>query len=284
MSAPVLAVHGGAGRRREDGAQTRAAERGLREALAAGHRVLADGGGAGEAVVVAVEVLEDCGALNAGRGSARTSEGGIEMDAAVMLGEDGRAGAVAGVSRIRHPVRAAWLVLCDGRHVLLAGAGAERFAQERGCEEVESAWFDAPLGAEPGPGTVGAVALDRSGHLAAATSTGGLARKLPGRVSDSCLVGAGTWADDATCAVSGTGHGEFFIRAAFAHQVDAAMRLAGLDLAAACERALARVAAAGGSGGCIAVDRQGRLCFPFDTPAMARGFVDAQGAIRVAPA
>jgi len=203
----------------------------------------------------------------------------------------GQAGAVAGVSRIAHPVRAALAVLQDGRHVLLAGAGAESLARARGCREADAesfvtarrrAQFERRQASGQG-GTVGAVARDAQGHLAAATSTGGMSGKLAGRVSDSCQIGAGTWADNASCAVSATGFGEFFVRSAFAHEVDAGMRLGGLPLGTACERALAAVSAAGGSGGCIAVDHAGSLALPFTTARMARGFVDAGGTLRVEP-
>ena len=175
-----------------------------------------------------------------------------------------------------HAAQAAHAVLLDGRHVLLFGAEAERLAREAGVAEVEPRVLVAaprPLPAEttPGGGTVGAIARDRAGHLAVATSTGGLSGKLPGRISDSALIGCGTWADDATCAVSATGQGEFFIRAAFARSVDARIRHAGATLEQACADALAEVAALGGHGGCIAVGRVGEISMVFDTPAMARG-------------
>lgn len=248
-------------------------------ALAAGRAVLAAGGAALDAVVAAVAVLEDHPEFNAGRGSALTTAGRVEMDASVACGATGRAGAVAGVTGIRHPVAAARAVLENGRHVLLAAAGAEAFAQEAGLEFCDPDWFvterrrldgEQAAGSQ---GTVGAVALDAGGHLAAATSTGGRTGQLPGRVGDSPLLGAGTWADDRTCAVSGTGAGEAFIRAAFAHEVDARLRLVpGTDLAGAAAAALALVGRAGGRGGCIALDAAGRLAMPFTTAAMHRGY------------
>ena len=269
---------------------------GLAEALDAGHRVLAGGGPALDAVVAAVAVLEEHEIFNAGRGSVLTATGEVEMDAAVMDGAARAAGAVAGVRRIAHPVEGALAVLRDGAHVLLTGAGAEELAAERGLVRVAPEAFVTAvrrdelarvLARRSGPregaaGTVGAVARDAQGHLAAATSTGGMVGVRPGRVSDSCLIGAGTWADDATCAVSGTGHGEAFIRAAFAHEVDAGMRHAGLDLGTACERALAAVRAVGGSGGCVAVSRHGPPAVPFDSEGMPRGAIGVDGRVRVA--
>jgi beta-aspartyl-peptidase (threonine type) len=281
-----LAVHGGAGdvpSARTDPAFGRLARRGGDDALAAGWHVLAGGGSALEAVIAAVVVLEDCEALNAGRGSVTGATGLVEMDAAVMDGAGRRAGAVALLRGIVHPVLAARAVMEDGRHVLLAGAGAEEFARDRGLDTIDAAALEAiaarrQRNPEQPTGTVGAVARDARGHLATATSTGGTRGKRPGRLSDSALVGAGTWADDATCAVSATGNGEGFIRCAFAHEVDALMRHAGLSLAAACERALAAVTALGFRGGCIAIDQGGRLAMPFTTRGMVRGWIDGDGA------
>jgi len=280
----ALAVHGGAGRvpaAEADPAWCAEAERGLRGALAAGAAILDAGGAALAAVVAAVVELERCEVFNAGRGCVLDADGGVSLDAAVMDGCDRRAGGVIGVARVAQPVQAAEAVLRDGRHVLMAGEGAERFAASCGLAMVDPAHHvterrraqlaRAGRRSEPGGGTVGAVALDADGHLAAATSTGGTLGKRPGRVADSALPGCGTWADDATCAVSATGQGEFFIRTAFARDVDARMRWGGRDLDAACAEALAAVSALGGSGGCIAVDVRGRAAFPFDTPHMPCG-------------
>jgi isoaspartyl peptidase/L-asparaginase-like protein (Ntn-hydrolase superfamily) len=266
------------------------ARAGLEASLAAGARVLAAAGAALDAVVAAVEVLEDCPVFNAGRGSVLNAEGEVETDAALMDGHDRAAGAVAALRGFAHPVAVAREVLRDGRHVLLAGVGAAEFARGAGIPEVDPASLVTPFRRDQlarasggsGAGTVGAVARDARGRLAAATSTGGMAGKRPGRVSDSALVGAGTWADDATCAVSATGHGEYFIRLAFARSVDAGLRHAGWELETACRRALADVADLGGSGGCIAVDRSGRVALPFDTPGMPRGLLRAGGDSRVA--
>lgn len=286
MAGVVIAVHGGAGDPRPaDRDEERLAA--LARGLEAGYRLLGAGGTALDAVVAAVEVLEDDGGFNAGRGSVRTAAGIVEMDAGVAAGAGRRVGAVAAIRGVRHPVAAARAVLEDGRHVLLAGPGAVDFAHAAGLVFEPDGWFvdtDVPEGAAdpgPSPGTVGAVALDAHGHLAAATSTGGRRGQLPGRVGDSPVPGAGVWADDATCAVSATGEGEAFLRVAFAQQVDALIRLGGCGLEEACRRALEAVRAAGGRGGCIALDGQGRLAMPFTTPAMARGSIDATGLMRV---
>ncbi len=289
-----LAVHGGAGGRGR--LESDLIGRALCEALLAGHRVLRSGGAAIDAVVEAVVVLEECPALNAARGAVLRSDASVVLDAAVMDGRERRAGGVAAVRGLRNPIRAARAVMESSGHVLLAGEQASAFALEHGLEAAPADWFVTPARAaqleraradgrtqpDPDGGTVGAVALDASGHLAAATSTGGMTLALPGRVGDSPVPGAGTWADDRTCAVSGTGEGEIFLRCAFAHEVDAGMRLQGLDLEAACERALARVESLGGRGGCAAIDAAGAAALPFSTAAMPRGQIGADGAPRFA--
>lgn len=297
-TAPVLAVHGGAGRivPEELGAQrAAAARRGLGQSLAAGMTVLRDGGSALDAVVAAVLVLEDDEQFNAGRGAVLTATGGVEHDAAVADGATRRAGAVTCVSGIRNPVLAARAVLERTPHVLLSGAGAEELARREGLALVPTDWFVTARRqqqlarirssdrAEPEftGGTVGAVALDVEGHLAAATSTGGTTGQLAGRVGDTPLVGAGTWADDRSCAVSATGDGEALILSVFAHEVDALVRLAGLSLGAACQRALHEVEARAGTGGCIAVGPNGTVAMPFTSAGMFRGAVDATGDRRI---
>ena len=291
----VLAIHGGAGPAPPDATDSGAARwpgqaAGLGAALRAGRAVLADGGPALEAVIAAVMVLEDDEHWNAGRGSALTAAGTVEMDAAVADGGDRRIGGVACVTGVRHPVLAARAVMEDGRHVLLSGAGAEAFAREAGLAFEAPEWFIierrrealADWLAGAGGGTVGAVARDHDGHLAAATSTGGRNGQLPGRIGDSPIPGAGTWADDAGCAVSATGIGEAFLRAAFAHEVDARLRLEGVDLDTACQEALAAVTAAGGNGGCIAVTGDGPPVMPFTTELMHRGWAEVGGPLWVA--
>jgi beta-aspartyl-peptidase (threonine type) len=216
---PVIVVHGGCGNPAGGAVRDEAPyHRGLADALEAGWAAL-EGGGALDAVQAAVESLEDCPLFNAGRGSVLTGDGEVEMDAAMMLGTDGSAGAVAAVTGVRHPVALARLVMEHTPHVLIAGGGAERLAEEHGLELCDPSWFVTERQHErwlASQGTVGAVALDAGGVLAAATSTGGVRDQLPGRVGDSPLIGAGTWADG-RCAISATGHGESLIRRVAAH-------------------------------------------------------------------
>jgi len=290
----VLAVHGGAG----DGlaklsrAHLDATRLGLEAALRTGAEHLRRGGSGLDAVVAAVKVLEDSPEFNAGRGSVLTSEGTVETDASVADGNRRQFGAVTVCRSVRHPVEAARAVMDRTDHVLLAGDAVAALAGRWGLQREDEAWFvtedavdqlrRAAAGtAVTGGETVGAVARDRDGHLAAATSTGGRVGKLPGRVGDSPVAGAGTWADDATCAVSATGHGEAFLLAGFAHEVDALVRLAGVGIAEACQRALDAVSRHGGRGGCIAVDAAGILTMPFNTAGMARGRTDPTGDLRI---
>ena len=256
----------------------------LERALAAGHAVLAAGGSSLDAVCAAVVELEDSPLFNAGRGAVYNAEGRHEMDAGVMDGATLAAGAVAAVGRVRNPVLAARAVMEKSRHVLLVGPGAERFAARQGLRMEKREYFATRArllalkrNVQGHHGTVGAVARDIAGNLAAATSTGGYTGKLPGRVGDSPVVGAGVYADNAACAVSGTGLGEAFIRAVLAHDVAARMRYGGEALAAAARKALAAVAALGGDGGLIAVDRRGRVVMPFNSEGMYRACVDAAG-------
>ena len=292
----TLALHGGAGTIAPDlltpGAEE-ALHEGLRSALLAGYAVLDKGGPALDAVAAAVVALEDNPHFNAGRGAVFNSDGRHEMDAAVMDGRSRRAGAVAGVCGPRNPVLAARTVMERSPHVLMIGEGAMRFLLEQGYAFEDAAYFGterrwqalqamlAGTGVRPDDadrhGTVGAVAMDRSGGLAAATSTGGMTGKLPGRVGDSPLIGAGTWASD-TCAMSGTGDGEVFIRVGAGHELCARMRLAGQGLAEAADGVLAEIGGLGGSGGLIAVDAAGRVAMPFISRGMYRGTVDQSGA------
>lgn len=303
MTVPyTLAVHGGAGtiaRGQTDAAPYHA---GLRAALAAGEAVLAQGGSALDAVVVAVRALEDEPLFNAGRGAVYTSAAQHEMDAAVMMGSTLMAGAVAGVRTLRNPVQLARTVM-DSKFVLLSGDGAEQFAHDHGFEAMPPGYFHtehrlaqlhklqneasgamqmdhapdraAPLDETRKFGTVGAVALDSAGHLASAVSTGGMTNKHPGRIGDSPLVGAGIYANDQSCAVSATGSGEHFIRACVAHDIHARMAYAGATLEAASRAALAEVGRLGGEGGVIAVDRQGNIALPYISAGMYRGWVRA---------
>ena len=284
----VLAVHGGAGAFRSHARERLAdAEEGMAAALRAGLAVLRDRGSAVDAVVAAVRVLEDDEEFNAGRGSVLNASGDVEMDAAVADGATGRVGAVGAVSGIRNPVDLARAVLDDGSSVLLAGAAASDRARGLGLRLEPPGYFvterrrrDDP---RPGEGTVGAVARDAAGNLAAATSTGGRPGKAPGRIGDSPIPGAGTWADNATCAVSATGDGEAFLLAAFAHEVDARVRLLGVTVVEACRAALTAVEARNGRGGCIALSSDGTLTMPFTTRGMLRGWASADGTVSVDP-
>ncbi|MEO7938052.1 MAG: isoaspartyl peptidase/L-asparaginase [Burkholderiaceae bacterium] len=301
----TLAIHGGAGtilRATMTPERETAYHEGLRRALAAGRAVLADGGRAMDAVTAAVMALEDEPLFNSGRGAVYTSAGHQEMDAAVMNGEDHAAGAVAGICGPRNPVLAARAVMEKTEHVLLIGSAAMDFCRSQGLVMEEPAYFftqarwdalqatlqmraqgthDADESRKHG--TVGAVARDVRGHLAAATSTGGMTAKAPGRVGDTPIFGAGTWADDASCAVSGTGHGEVFIRFAAAQEISARMRLAGQSLEQAARGVVMDVLAPNdGSGGVIAVDRDGGYSLPFNCSGMYRGVVTADSILRTA--
>ena len=308
LPSPVIAIHGGAGtlsRSLVSDAQKNAYHAALNDILVAGQRCLAEGGSALDAVALAVSLLEDCPLFNAGHGAVFTRDETHELDAAVMDGDGLRAGAVACVTRIKHPVYAARAVMEKTSHVLLVGAGAETFARLHALEMVEPAYFstdfrreqlqraraegrtlldhdgghaeqktqdEQPLDEKTKFGTVGAIALDAHGHLAAATSTGGMTNKLPGRVGDSPLIGAGTYADDRYAAISCTGSGEMFIRAATAYDVCARMAYAGQSLHEAAHAAIFEgLTPIGGSGGLIAIDHQGNVCLPFNSEGMYRG-------------
>ncbi len=273
----AIAVHGGAGV--WPAAAHERARAGIAQAVEAGHAALSAGGDALAAVQAAVVVLEDDPVFNAGRGAALDERGGILLDASIMRGRDRAAGAVAALRGIRNPVLAARALLDEGRHVMLVGDPASAFFRAAGLDTAPEAWFRTQErqrayddGDPARGGTVGAVARDARGGVAAATSTGGSSRKHPGRVGDSPLLAAGTWADDATAAVSCTGDGEAIIRSALAHEIDALMRHAGLALEAACARALAGLAERPGTGGLIAVGAAGGVAAPFTTPAMPRAW------------
>jgi beta-aspartyl-peptidase (threonine type) len=298
----TLAVHGGAGTIAREAADASLYHDGLRRALAAGREILAAGGSALDAVTQAVVALEDDALFNAGRGSVFSAHGTQEMDAAVMTGSNHRAGAVAGILGPRNPILAARSVMERSNHVLLVAEGALAFCREQGIVFAEPGYFYhekrwQDLRAELerrrrsgvlvidencGHGTVGAVARDQRGNLAAATSTGGMTGKTAGRVGDSAIIGAGIYADNSTCAVSATGHGEFFMRYGAAFEIAARLRYAGQSLQQAAREVIDGLAAIGGSGGVIAVDQSGALALPFSTAGMYRGFVLDQGAIHTA--
>jgi len=294
----AIAVHGGAGALSPADLtpdNERAYRHGLEQALRAGFEVLSKGGASLDAVVAAVQVLEDDPLFNAGRGAVLNAGGVAELDASLMDGRDLRAGAVAGLRHVRSPIELARRVMDHSPHVMLAGPGAEEFALEQGMAPVANSHFVterrrrelerflqgvAASGDESLMGTVGAVALDADGNLAAATSTGGTTGKRWGRVGDSPLIGAGTYAANDCCAVSATGHGEYFIRAAVAHEIASLMRYRGLGVAeAADEVVMGQLVKLGGSGGVIAVGRDGRIAMPFNSAGMLRGAMDSRGTL-----
>ena len=295
----ALVIHGGAGvieRSAMSADEEKAVRADLDRALDAGHAVLAGGGTALDAVTAAVRVLEESPWFNAGKGAVFNAVGGHELDAAIMEGHTRRAGAVAGVSTVRSPILLSRAVMERSPHVMLAAAGAEKFADDHpDIERVAPDWFDTDRrrdqlekarkreqsGQAALPvtyfGTVGAVALDRHGHIAAATSTGGMTNKRWGRIGDAPIIGSGTWADEG-CGVSGTGWGEYYIRSAAAHDICARVAYRGDSLAAASEEVInGIVPKLGGDGGAIALDAKGNIAMPFNTSGMYRGWVKPDG-------
>ena len=315
---PVLVIHGGAGtilKSQMSPEQEKAYIAGLEQALNAGYTILKKGGSSLDAVEAAVMVLEDNPLFNAGKGAVFTNEGKNELDAAIMNGKTLGAGSVAGVTVIKNPIRAARAVMEKSQHVMMVGPGAEKFAKQEGLEIVDPSYFrtearwkgllkarqqdslkseldhsgnkndKAVLQTENRDykyGTVGAVALDANGNLAAATSTGGMTNKKFGRVGDAPIIGSGTYANNATCAISCTGWGEYFIRLVMAKSVSDMMEFGKYSLKKATdEMILNRLPALGGDGGLIAVDKNGNISMPFNTEGMYRGYVDADGKMKV---
>jgi beta-aspartyl-peptidase (threonine type) len=299
-----LVVHGGAGTM-ERGKMTLEREReyraGIENALRAGWEILQYGGSSLDATEAAVRVFEDDPLFNAGKGSVFSAAGTNEMDAAIMDGKRLRAGAVADVRHIKNPISLARLVMEKSPHVLMSGPGAEDFAKQHGVELVDAKYFftqerwealqKAKVAEKAGGngdkkffltdqdlhGTVGAVALDRDGNLAAATSTGGKTNKLSGRIGDTPIIGGGTYANNATCAVSGTGDGEFFIMATAAHDVSALIEYRRETVEEASVAVIDKIGKLGGTGGMIAIDKNGKIALPFNSSGMYRGYVDANG-------
>jgi beta-aspartyl-peptidase (threonine type) len=313
----VMVIHGGAGTiltSQMTPGREQAYAAALEKALRAGYSILQRGGSSLDAVEAAVRVMEDSPLFNAGKGAVFTHEGRNELDASIMNGKDLSAGAVAGVTVVKNPISAARAVMEKSQHVMLAGRGAEQFAREAGLEIVDPSYFytedrwqalqkirstektqldhDSALhksGAHTGAtnhdqkfGTVGAVALDKQGNLAAATSTGGMTNKKFGRIGDSPIIGAGTYASNATCAISCTGWGEYFIRLGMAKSVSDLMEYKGLSLGrAADEMIMKKLPALGGDGGLIAIDKDGNIAMPFNTAGMYRGSVTESGEVKV---
>ncbi len=299
-SETALVIHGGAGSLSADEMsddREEAYRSALRTALQEGNAVLRDGGSALDAVQAAITTMEADTLFNAARGAVRTSEGAVELDAAIMDGATRNAGALTGVQTVKHPIRLARAIMEDSYHVMFAQEGAEAFAEQQGLELVENEYFitaarrsgeekapaDPPAAQEEDEkyGTVGAVALDAAGNLAAGTSTGGISDKEFGRVGDSPIVGAGTYAHNASCAVSATGQGEFFIRGVAAHSVASRMRFGDRPLGEAAQRTIDEIEELGGVGGIIALDRDGNIATPFSTGGMFRAYVAPDGTTAV---
>lgn len=290
----IILIHGGAGvyDAKDFPPERRAAyHAALAGALRAGEAVLKADGTAVDAVVAALTPLEESPLFNAGRGAALTSDGRAELDASIMAGDSLAAGAVAGLTTTRSPIAAARAVMIKGPHVMLQGAGADRFAAEQGLDQVNNSWFITPERVQQLEqakreksafkidkwGTVGAVVLDKHGNLAAGTSTGGITNKRWGRVGDSPIIGAGTYADNGACAVSATGTGEFFIRATAARSICALVEYKGLGVQAAADAVIAKIGKLGGDGGVIVLDPHGHAAFAMNTPGMYRGRLVAGG-------
>ena len=306
----MLVIHGGAGTIRRSsmtGDMESQYKSALEQSLRTGHAVLARGGSSLDAVEAAIRVLEDNPLFNAGKGAVFTHEGRNELDASIMDGKTRKAGAVAGVTIIRNPISAARAVMDKSPHVMMVGRGAELFATKMGLEVVDPSYFwterrwkalqielqeeqkeAAPRSAIDTPeekkfGTVGAVALDRSGNLASGTSTGGMTNKQFGRVGDSPIIGAGNYAENESCAVSATGHGEFFIRWTVAYDIAAMMKYRGLTVQQAAEEVINRkLKAVEGEGGVIALDAKGDFATTFNTEGMYRGWIGVDGVPHVA--
>lgn len=300
----AIVVHGGAGYRSVDETTDAKTKAVIAEALQAGYDILKAGGSSQDAVVAAIVILEDSPLFNAGKGAVFTNEGRNELDASFMDGKTLNAGAVGGVTVVKNPIKAARAVMERSEHVFMAGHGAEVFAIEQGLDTVPNSYFgtarrlkslkkaqkkalkkakgQSALPVEFKVGTVGCVALDKQGNITAGTSTGGMTNKRYGRLGDVPVIGAGTYANNTTCGVSCTGHGEYFIRYAVAHDMSALMDYKGLDVKAAGEEIIQnKLKKAKGSGGLIAIDKYGRVVMPFNTKAMSRGYMLPDGVAKV---
>lgn len=317
----VLVIHGGAGtilKKNMTPEKEEAYRAKLEEALRSGYAVLTEKGTSVEAVRAAINILEDSPLFNAGKGAVYTNKETQEMDASIMNGKDKSAGAVAGVQTIKNPIDAAIAVMEKSEHVLLTGTGAEEFAEQNGVEIVDTSYFRSPVrlqqlkrvqekektvldhDGDQGSldssedefnidyiedkkfGTVGAVALDSEGNMCAGTSTGGMTNKRFNRIGDSPIIGAGTYADNATCGVSCTGHGEYFIRNVVAYDVSALMMYKELSVSAAANEVISKQTDMGGSGGLIALDSKGNVAMSFNTEGMYRGYITKEGKIHIA--
>lgn len=295
----VLVIHGGAGwisRESVSDSMENAYITTLETALIKGRDVIKNGGSSLDAVQRAIEHLEDSPLFNAGKGSVFTYNETNEMDSAIMDGATGGAGAATGISTIKNPIQVARAVLDHSVHVFLSGQGAEEFALEQGLKQVDPSYFftqnnydrlkevkvSMTMPSQEKLGTVGAVALDVNGNLAAGTSTGGMTNKRYGRIGDVPVIGAGTYAENDVCGISATGHGEFFIRNVVAHDIAARMKYAGHSIEKASTEVIAALKEKGGAGGVIGLDSQGHVVMPFNTPGMFRGYITLDGSPVVA--
>ncbi len=300
-----IAIHGGAGtidKALMTPEKEIAYRKGLQDALEVGHKALSEGKSALDAVELAVRSLENCDLFNAGNGAVFCADGGFKLDASIMWGKDLTAGAVAGVKNIANPISLARKVMERTGHVMLAGQGANDFAKKIGVEQEPESYFftqhrydqwqelvgttevalDHGSSTKKPFGTVGAVAYDTDGNIAAATSTGGMTNKQYGRIGDTPVIGSGTYANNATCAISCTGHGEYFLRAVVAYDISCLMEYQGLSLEEACKKVVNdKLVKLGGEGGLVAVDAKGNIALPFNSPGMYRGFVREDGKFEV---
>ena len=290
----ALVIHGGAGtilKKNMTAEKERDYKQKLEESLQAGYKVLSDGGSAMDAVEAAIHIMEDSPLFNAGKGAVFTNAGTNELDAALMNGENLKAGAVAGLKTVKNPISAARKVMEETWHVLLAGEGADKFAAEQNLEIVDPKYFfterrwnalqKMKSDEQEKYGTVGCVALDKFGNIAAGTSTGGMSNKRWGRIGDVPIIGAGTYANNKTCAVSATGTGEYFIRSAVAHDISAMMEYKGFSLDKASKTAIKKMGKLGGSGGVVCIDAKGNIAMPFNTKGMYRGYIKSNGKPKV---
>ncbi|MAB90602.1 MAG: beta-aspartyl-peptidase [Planctomycetes bacterium] len=290
QSYPVIVIHGGAGWSKGKNKQEQdAIKMGLKEALDRGFHVLESGGSSLDAVEIAISALEDNPLFNAGRGSVYTKDEKQEMDASIMNGKDQDAGAVASVSRVKNPIKLARYIMEHTKHVLMAGQGAEKIAKQGKLELVDPSYFYSEEKLKrvrkqkaKEIGTVGALAMDKFGNIAAGTSTGGMTNKLPGRIGDSPIIGAGTWAQNNVCGVSGTGHGEYFIRYNVAREICARMEYLGLSVGESTSQVIGQLTTMGVNGGVIVLDKNGKISMEFNTDGMARAYRNSKGEEMVA--
>lgn len=296
----AIVIHGGAGvmsKEKMNGEQQQEYKKVLNEALELGEKMLKEGAVSTDVVVEVIEVMENSPLFNAGKGAVFTSEGKIELDASIMEGRTLNAGAVAGVTNIKNPIKAAREVMLNSEHVFLSGKGASEFAKKQGLEMVNNNYFfteeryqslkqlqkrERKRTKKDNMGTVGCAVLDTHGNLCAGTSTGGMTNKKYGRIGDSPVIGAGTYANNKTCAVSCTGHGEYYIRLGFARDISALMEYKNMTVTEACSEEIKKLTGMKGDGGVIALDAKGNIAMEFNTGGMFRGYIKSSGEKEIA--